>query len=378
MHDFIPVNIPLLDGNEKKYLNECIDTGWISSEGSFIKRFEEEMAAYVGRKYAIAVSNGTAALEAAVQALQIEKGSEVIMPAFTIMSCAQAIVKAGLVPVVVDCAYDTWNMDVTLVEEKITSKTKAIMIVHIYGLTVDITPIQLLAQKYNLKIIEDAAQVHGQTYKGKQCGSFGDISTFSFYPNKLVTCGEGGMILTDDEGLAERCRSIRNLCFQSTRRFVHEEIGSNFRMTNMQAALGVAQLEKLEATVLKKRKIGMQYRSLLGEIEGIRQPLEKTLYTENIYWVYGLVIENSTGYNAMDAMQWLKEHNIGTRPFFYPIHKQPVLLRMGLFQNESCPNAEIIAEQGFYIPSGVGLTEEDIVIVSNSIKEFSELIHKKS
>lgn len=373
MYDFIPVNEPLLEGNERKYLLECIDTGWISSEGPFIQRFEEEIAAYVGRKYAVAVSNGTAALEAAIQALRLEKGSEVILPAFTIMSCAQAIVKAGLIPVVVDCEYDTWNMDVKLVEEKINIKTKAIMVVHIYGLTVDMDPILQLAEKYSMKIIEDAAQVLGQTYRGKQCGSFGDISTFSFYPNKQVTCGEGGMILTDDIGLAERCRSIRNLCFKAERRFVHDEIGSNFRMTNMQAALGVAQLEKLDATVIKKRQIGEQYKTLLADIEGIAQPIEKTAYTENLYWVYGVVIGDRFDFDAIYAMKYLKEWNIGTRPFFYPIHRQPALLKMGLFQNESCPNAEKIAERGFYIPSGIGLKVQEQEIVSDALKQLFKI-----
>lgn len=370
MHDFIPVNEPLLDGNEKKYLIECIDTGWISSEGPFIKQFEEGIANSVGRKYAIAVSSGTAALEVAVQALQIEKGAEVILPTFTIISCAQAIVKAGLIPVVVDCDYNTWNMDVNLIEEKITSKTKAIMVVHIFGLTVDMNPILTLAEKYGLKIIEDAAQVQGQTYKGKQCGSFGDISVFSFYPNKQITCGEGGMVLTDDRNLAEHSGSIRNLCFRSDRRFVHNEIGGNFRMTNMQAALGVAGLEKLDRIVVKKREIGQLYKKLFGSIEGIIQPMEKTEYCDNIYWVYGMVIEEKFEFDAIYAMNWLKEHKIGTRPFFYPIHKQPVFQKMGFFQEECCPNAERIAERGFYIPSGLALTSTNINNVVQEVKKL--------
>jgi perosamine synthetase len=232
----IPVNEPLLDGNEKKYLSECIDTGWISSEGPFIRQFEEQFAQRVGRKYGIAVSNGSVAIDAAVAALEISRGDEVILPTFTIISCAAAIVRAGAVPVVVDCDPHTWNMDVSQIEAKITPRTKAIMVVHIYGLPTDMEPVLALADKHGLKIIEDAAEMHGQTYRGLPCGSFGDISTFSFYPNKHITTGEGGMLVTDDQKLAERCRSLRNLCFQPQKRFVHEELGWNFRMTNLQAA----------------------------------------------------------------------------------------------------------------------------------------------
>jgi perosamine synthetase len=260
----IPVNEPLLDGNEKKYLNECIDTGWISSEGPFVQKFEAGVAAAAGRRYGIAVCNGTVALEAAVAALELQPGDEVIMPAFTIISCAAAIVRRGCVPVLVDSDPLTWNMDVEKLKAKIENeieikknkKLRAIMVVHIYGLPVDMDPVIEIAGNYGLKIIEDAAEMHGQTYMGKPCGSFGDISTFSFYPNKHITTGEGGMLLTDDERLAERCRSLRNLCFQPERRFVHEELGYNFRMTNLQAALGLAQLERLDEFVKRKRPMG--------------------------------------------------------------------------------------------------------------------------
>ncbi len=252
----VPVNEPLLDGNEKKYLLECIETGWISSEGPFITKFEEQFSKKVNRKYGIAVCNGTAALEMAVLALRIGKGAEVILPTLSIISCAGAIVKAGATPVVVDCEPGTWNMDTAQVRSKITSKTKAILVVHTYGLPVDMAPIQALAKEHGLKIIEDAAEMHGQTYKNQPCGSFGDLSIFSFYPNKHVTTGEGGMVVTDSPELAERCKSLRNLCFKPERRFVHDEIGSNYRMTNLQAALGVAQLERLDSFVEKKRSIG--------------------------------------------------------------------------------------------------------------------------
>lgn len=373
MDNYIPINEPLLNGNEKKYLCECIDSGWISSEGPFVRQFEEGMAGYVGRKYGVAVSSGTAALETAVQALGLPKGSEVVMPTFTIISCAQAVVKAGLIPVVVDCREDTWNIDVDQIEERITDKTSAIMVVHIYGITVDMNPVLKLAKKYGLKIIEDAAQAHGQTYNGKHCGSFGDVSIFSFYPNKLIASGEGGMILTDDEELVSRCRGIRNLCFLPDRRFMHEELGSNFRMTNMQAAIGCAQLERINEAVVRKREIGKFYgENLRTELDVMAHPLEQTEYCDNIYWVYGLVLKN-TKMNAKQAMEILQKRGIGTRPFFYPMHKQPVFLRMGLFKNEKCPVSEEIAEKGFYIPSGLGLTEEKKQkVVQVMLEEFGK------
>ena len=243
MKDVVPANEPLLDGNEKQYLAECIDTGWISSEGPFVRRLEQEFAARVGRKHGIAVCNGSAALEAAVAALDLTAGDEVRPPTFTMISCATAILRAGAAPVVVDSDPETWNMRADQVAERITPRTKAILAVHIYGLPVDMDPILTFARDHGLKIIEDSAEMLGAAYRGKPCGSFGDISAFSFYPNKHVTTGEGGMIVTDDDALAERCRGLRNLCFQPGKRFVHEELGWNWRMSNLQAAVGVAQLE---------------------------------------------------------------------------------------------------------------------------------------
>lgn len=365
----IPVNEPLINGNEKKYLNECIDTGWISSEGPFIKKFEEEFSIKNKRKYGVAVCNGTAALEIAVEALGIKEGDEVIMPAFTIISCASAIIKAGAVPVLVDSNIDTWNMDVTQIESKITSKTKAIMVVHIYGLPVDMDPVLALASKYKLKIIEDAAEAHGQTYKGKPCGSFGDVSVFSFYPNKLITTGEGGMILTDDLTIAERLRSLRNLCFTANKRFVHEELGWNMRMTNLQAAIGVAQLERWDESIIRKREIGKLYTELLKDVKHISLPVTQTEYADNIYWVFGIISED-VDKPAEKLMKQLAEKGIGTRPFFYPMHLQPVLKRMGLYQNESYPNAEKMYHYGFYLPSGLAITNEQIHEVVKTLKEI--------
>lgn len=365
---FIPVNEPLLTGNEKKYLAECVDTGWISSEGAFIKRFEEGFAACVGRKFGIAVSNGSVALDAAVVALGLGEGDEVILPSFTIISCAAAIVRAGAIPVVVDCEPDTWNMDVSQVEARITPRTKAIMVVHIFGLPVDMAPLLALAEKHNLRIIEDAAEAHGQTYRGRPCGSFGDISTFSFYPNKHVTTGEGGMLLADDPDLAERCRSLRNLCFKPEQRFIHDELGWNFRMTNMQAALGVAQLERLDEFVARKRAMGARYQELLRGVPGLQLPKPAIDGAENIYWVFGLVLDDDVPFDAKDAMSRLGKLGIGTRPFFWPMHEQPVLHKMGLLRNESHPVSERIARRGFYIPSGLALTQDQMDRVAAAVR----------
>jgi perosamine synthetase len=366
----IPVNEPLLDGNEKKYLNECIDTGWISSEGPFVREFEERFAARVGRRYGIAVCNGTAALEAAVAALGFGAGDEVIMPAFTIISCAAAVVRAGGVPVLVDSEPATWNMDASRIAERITPRTRAIMAVHVYGLPVDMDPVLALAEKHSLKLIEDAAEAHGQAYRGRPCGSFGDLSVFSFYPNKLVTSGEGGMIVTDDAELAERCRSLRNLCFQARKRFVHDELGYNFRMTNLQAAVGLAQLERLDRFADIKRRMGKRYTSLLDGDMGVQLPLPATDYAENIYWVFGVVLNDAVPFDAEEAMRRLGERRIGTRPFFWPMHEQPVFRRMGLFAGESCPIAERLARRGFYLPSGLALADAQMDEVAAALKEI--------
>ncbi|HEX7027308.1 MAG TPA: DegT/DnrJ/EryC1/StrS family aminotransferase [Gammaproteobacteria bacterium] len=360
MSDFIPVNEPLLDGNEKKYLAECIDTGWISSEGPFVERFEKLFAERVGRRHGIAVANGSVALDAAVVALDIGPGDEVIMPAFTIISCAAAIVRAGATPVLVDSDPITWNMDVSQIEARITQRTRAIMVVHIYGLPVDMDPVMDIANRHGLAIIEDAAEMHGQTYRGRTCGSFGDLSVFSFYPNKHITTGEGGMIVTDDDQLAERCRRLRNLCFQPGRRFVHEELGWNFRFTNLQAAVGLAQLERLDEFVGRKRRMGALYTRLLTGLPQVRLPLAKTDFAENIYWVYGLVLEPDNGFDADEAMRRFAARQIGTRPFFWPMHEQPVFRQRGLFAGESYPVAENLARRGFYLPSGMALSTEQI------------------
>lgn len=365
----IPVNQPLLDGREKALLLECIETGWISSEGPFVATFEEHFATRVGRMYGVAVCNGTAALDAAIEALDIGAGDEIIVPAFTIISCLLQIVRSGAVPVLVDSDPLTWNVDASQIEAKITGRTKAIMVVHTYGLPVDMDPVLEIARRHGLKLIEDAAEMIGQCYRGRPCGSFGDISTFSFYPNKHLTTGEGGMIVTNNELLADACRSLRNLCFQPHKRFVHERLGWNLRMTNLQAAVGLAQMERLDEFVLRKRSMGARYTELLGNLPHVLLPLKRTDYAENAYWVYGLVLDDALQCDAEEAMRRLAARGVGTRPFFCPMHMQPVLKRMGFFDDESYPVAERLYARGFYIPSGMALTDAQIEAVAVAVRE---------
>jgi perosamine synthetase len=368
MNNYIPVNTPLLGGNEKKYINECIDTGWVSSEGPFVEKFEEELSSRVGQEYGVSVSNGTAALEIAVEALGIGSGDEVILPSHTIISCAQAITKSGATPVLVDSQMDTWNMDLSQIKSKITSKTKAIMIVHLYSFPVDVSPIVEMARKHNLFIIEDAAQMLGQTYKGLPCGSFGDISTFSFYPNKQITTGEGGMCVTSNVELYQKCRELRNLCFQEGgKRFHHNRIGWNYRMTNMQAALGVAQLERLDHHVIRKKEIGNMYYDLLSKNNNFTLMKPKCSHSDNIYWVVGVMLTKLSKHKAKYYIDQLSKVGIGSRPFFYPMHLQCVFKEQGMFKGEVYPVAEHMYDYGFYIPSGLGISNEQVKSVSREL-----------
>jgi len=373
----IPVNAPLLDGAEARYLAECIETGWISSEGPFVARLEAGMAAVCGQAHGVAVTNGSAALELAVAALGIGPGDEVVMPTFTIISCAAAVVRAGATPVVVDSDPVTWNIDSGRLEAAITPRTRAIMPAHIYGLPADMDPVMEIARRRGLRVIEDAAEQLGQTYRTsagetRPVGSFGDVATLSFYPNKHVTTGEGGMLLTSDDRLAERARSLRNLCFGAERRFVHEELGWNFRMSNLQAAVGVAQLERLPDTLSRKRQIGAWYDALLADVDGLERLPPRTTYAETLPWVYGVVLRDHVRFDAEDAMRRLAAAGIGARPFFWPMHEQPALRRLGLFEAVRCPVAERIARRGFYIPSGVALTRGQAERVADAVRRLFE------
>ena len=369
---FIPVNTPLLDGNEKKYLNECIDTGWISSEGAFVKKLEKEFSAYTGQKYGSCVANGSVAIDVALRAMKEVYGwqdnDEIIVPNFTIMSTAQSVVYNNLKPVFVDAEPITWNIDTSKIEEMITPKTRAIMVVHIYGLPTDMDKIFELAQKYDLKIIEDSAQAHGQTYRDKKCGGMSDISTFSFYANKHIACGEGGMVMTSSDELIEKINYFKNLCF-SKDRFVHYDLGWNFRMSNLQAAVAYAQFEKLDKSIEKKKIMGARYQELLKGIPA-QLPLPKTDYAENNYWVFGLVLNDDVKFSAKEAMQKLADKDIGCRPFFYPLNEQPVFRKLGISDDIKRPVSSRLYERGFYIPSGLGLTDADMDRVVKEVRSL--------
>ena len=367
---FIPVNEPYVGAREKELLAECIDTGWISSEGPFVSKFETMMAERVRRKHAITCANGTAALDLAIESLELTPGAEVIVPTFTIISCISHIVRKGLIPVFVDCNPFTWNTDAEEVVSCITEKTRAILIVHIYGLVVDYNAIKRVADEYNIPVIEDAAEAIGAKYRERLCGSLGVVSTMSFYPNKHITTGEGGMVLTDDDEKAELIRGLRNLCFQNSQRFKHERIGWNYRMTNLQAALGIAQLERLDATLKRKREIGMRYRKNLEGLKQLRLAPSETEFCENCYWVFGIVLLN-TGFNAREFMSLLSDKGIGSRPFFYPLHQQPVLKEENMRIGGSMINSEYIGEYGLYLPSGITITDGEIDQVCEVVKHLA-------
>jgi perosamine synthetase len=344
-----------------------VRSGWISSGGPFARRFEEAWAGYCGATLGVAVSSGTAALFAAVDALALVPGDEVIVPSFTIVGCIHAIVAAGAVPVLVDCEPDTWCMDVDQVSARISERTAAIMAVHIYGHPVDMDPLHALARRHSLAIVEDAAEAHGAEYKGARAGNLGDIGCFSFYANKIVTTGEGGMVVTDDEELAARVRSYINLGFVPERRFLHRRTGYNHRLTDLQAAIGLAQLEDVDARVRRKREIARRYDELLGDVESLQLPVERP-WARNVYWVYGVVLDEGSGLDAAQLAGRLHARGIETRPFFLGMHEQPVFRERGLFTDDRHPVTERIARQGLYLPSGAALTDDELEVAGNEVR----------
>lgn len=366
---------PLLAGNEKQYLSECIDSGWISSEGPFVTRFEQAFASYVGCGHGVAVGSGTAALETALAALGVGRGDEVIMPSFTIISCALAAIRLGAKPVLVDIEPDTWCMDPAQAAGRISSRTKVIMPVHIYGHPVDMDPLLALRDSHQCKILEDAAEVHGAEYFSRylggrwvKCGAMGDAAATSFYANKIVTTGEGGMVLTDDAGVCERARSYRDLCFQPGRRFCHAEVGFNFRMTNLQAAVGLAQVERLGEFFQIKTRLAGYYRQLLAGISGLRfMPVKP--WAKSAYWVYAVELDPQLGLDAATVMERLQQKGVATRPFFLGLHEQPALRKLGLFGGESFPQTERASRLGFYLPSGLTLNEALVEKVTTALRD---------
>ena len=370
----IPVCAPLLEGNERKYVLDALDTKWISSSGKYVERFEQEFSKYCDTKYGISVTNGTTALHLALVSLGIGRGDEVIVPAFTMISSALAVCYTGAMPAFVDAEKETWNIDPEKIEEKITPKTKAIMVVHIYGHPCDMGPIMEIAKKHNLKIIEDAAESHGAEYNGKKCGSFGDVACFSFYANKIITTGEGGMVITSDEGISEKCRYYKNLSFplKGPRSYLHEDIGFNYRMSNLHAAIGLAQTEKADEYVEMRRQNNSLYRKYLRDVEGLYFQAEKK-GSKNVYWMNAVVIDpQKFGLTCDELANKLKAQGVDTRPLFKGMHMQPSLKKYGCDMEGEYPVTEWLSENGLYLPSGSGLREEQIKKICEIIKK----IHK--
>ena len=369
---FIPVNTPKIFSNEKKYVNDCLKTGWISSEGQYVKKFEKDFAKFNSRKYGVSTSSGTAALEIALKSLNLKKNSEVIIPTFSIISTALCVIKLGLRPVLVDAEVDSWNMDVKLILKAINKKTKAIILTHIYGFPVDMKKIIDLARNKNIRIIEDAAEMIGQKYRNKMCGSFGDLSTFSFYANKHITTGEGGMILTNNPNLRDKCSSLRNLCFgKGKNRFNHDDIGWNYRLSNLQAALGCGQLKNINWIIKRKREIGRLYTKLLIKNKYVAVQKEKNSYSKNIYWVFGVLLKKNPIIKRDKLIEMLFKKNIQTRNFFYPMHKQNIFRKMKIFSNKKkYPISEQLSKNGFYLPSGLGLKNTEIFYICKTLNKI--------
>ncbi len=367
----IPVCKPWLPGNEKKYVLDTLETNWISSSGEYINKFEEGFANFCGVEYGVSCSSGFGALHLACVALGLKKGDEVIVPTFTMAACINTIVLTGAKPVLVDSDKETYCIDVEKIEEKITDKTKAIMPVHIYGHPCDMDKIMEIARRHNLYVIEDCAEAHGAEYKGKKVGSFGDVGCFSFYANKILTTGEGGMCVTNNSELFEKMKKLRNHALDVPR-FIHNEIGFNYRLTNIQAAIGVAQVENAEMLVEARRNVGKRYNEKLKDIKGLILPAEKE-YAKNVYWMYAVVLDDNIGISKGQVMEKLKEKGVDTRSFFIPMHKQPAYYKKIVENVPDCGEeflvSDKIGERGFYLPSSSNLTDDEIDIVVNALKE---------
>ncbi len=371
----IPVCEPTIDGNELKYVSECVKTNWISSRGRFINEFEEKFSKFCDCKYGAALSNGTTAIHMALEVLGIGKGDEVIIPTFTMIATCNAVIYSNAKPVFVDAEMETWNMDIGKIEEKITDKTKAIMVVHTYGHPMDMDAVNKIAKKHGLYVIEDAAEAHGAEYKGKRAGSLSDIGCFSFYANKIIMTGEGGMVVSNNEKLIEKAKLLRDHAF-TKKRFIHEELGFNYRLTNLQAAVGVAQMEYADKLVESRIKNANYYNSLLKDVEGITLPPKKE-WAKNVYWMYGILIEDNFGITKDELMVRLKEKGVDTRSFFIPMHKQPLYKKDDeRFPDTegSYPISEELGRKGLYLPSSSHLTKEEMDTVVEKIKEIKDEI----
>ncbi len=363
---FIPVNEPVISKEAIRNVNHALKTAWVSSAGEFVDKFENDFAKYLGVKYAVSVSSGTAALHVALLSLGIGPGDEVIVPAFTMAATWLAILYVRAVPVFVDCELDTYNIDVNLIEKKITKRTKAIIPVHIYGHSVDMDPIIKIARKYKLFVIEDAAEAHGALYKGKKCGSMGNVNCFSFYGNKIITTGEGGMVVTNNKKLAERARRFKDLCHTKKRRFIHDDVGFNYRLTNLQAALGCGELLHIDEYIQRKIQVAKLYEDYLKEVPGIKLPVTRE-NVKNVFWMYAVLIDEKLfGIDKDHLRTKLTEKEIDTRDFFYPPNVHPILGQW-LSQKDKFPNCEYISKRGLYLPSGLAITNDQISCVAEAI-----------
>ncbi|MBI3550098.1 MAG: DegT/DnrJ/EryC1/StrS family aminotransferase [Elusimicrobia bacterium] len=362
---------PFLSGNEERYVLDALRSGWISSAGRYLTEFENKFSAYCGSKYGISTSNGTTALHLALKAMGVEEGDEVIMPDFTMAAVLFAVLYCRAKPVFVDAEPDTWNIDPKQIEPKITKRTKVIVVVHTYGHPCDMDPILALAKKRKLKVLEDSAEAHGAEYMGRKCGSMGDAAAFSFYANKIIATGEGGMVVTSDDRLAQQAKYYRNLCFpmKGPRDYRHDDVGYNYRFTNIQAAIGLAQLEKIEDAVDRRRAHAAFYNSRLAGLPGLTLPVERP-YAKNVYWMYGVVVdEKKAGVDRDGLANRLLERGVETRPFFKPMRRQrPVVERFGASKAKH-PVTDRIARQGLYLPSGTGLTNEELTSICGAVQD---------
>ncbi|MBI2009552.1 MAG: DegT/DnrJ/EryC1/StrS aminotransferase family protein [Candidatus Chisholmbacteria bacterium] len=361
----IPVSQPLLNPQSKRYLADCIDTGWVSSQGPYVAKFETAFAKLIGTKYAVSCTSGTAALHLALAALGIGPGDEVILPAFTMIAPAFAILYTGATPVLADVDPTTFTLNPDLVAQKITPRTRALIAVHLYGHPAEMSPLQDLARRHHLSLIEDAAEGLGSTYQGKKVGSLGDLACFSFYANKLITTGEGGMVVTNNATIAKKLRSLKDMAHSPKRRFLHLSLGFNYRFTNLQAALGLAQLAFLPRIVRAKRQLAARYTRELRHHQDLILPQEQS-WAKSSFWMYALRVTRQ----RQKLMSFLKNHGIDTRSFFIPLHRQPVFKKLHLFTHERYPVAEIISQEGLYLPSGPHLSLQDQTTVCRTIAAF--------
>lgn len=364
--DRISIANPILNGNERKYIDECIDTGWISANGRFIREFEEKFAEFCGTKYALACCNGTMTLHLALLALGVGSGDEVIMPTLTYIATANAAAYCGATPVFVDSEPDTWNIDPNAIEAKITSRTKAIVPVHLYGLACNMDAILSLAQKYHLAVVEDAAEAHGAEWNGRRVGSMGEIGSFSFFGNKIITCGEGGMLTTNSKELYEKMKHLRSQGVDPNKRYWHTTLAYNYRMTNMQAAVGLAQLEKIEWHMEQRRRVARSYEKylpMLGDLVSVQAVPEKATH---VYWMNSVVLSEKVKISRDEVMEKMEDKNIEMRPLFYPMHIMPPYLD----KTVHIPVAESLSRRGINLPSHGLLTEEQVRYIVESLYEI--------